>query len=169
MVNQDVHAAFQIVPFEDQWRADFRRINVQWLSDYFFVTSGDEDQLTHPERILDAGGMIFFAVVDGYALGTVAAVPDGSSSLEIAKMGVDPAHQNRGVGKALLQRAINWSLQQGYRKIHLETASQLKAAILLYEKAGFLQVGDEHIHPVFRRKTFRMELSDDAIRNYLDC
>jgi GNAT superfamily N-acetyltransferase len=160
------YEALQIVAYRPEFRDDFRRLNVRWLEEYFFVTSEDEAQLGQPEKILASGGMIFFALLNERAVGTVAAVPDDSGGLEIAKMGVAPELRGKGIGSLLLDRALRWAVAGNFTVIHLDTAGRLTAAIHLYERAGFSRVGPEHEHPVFRRTTFRMELSEEAIQRY---
>lgn len=140
------------------WKEQFFAINKEWLDDYFFVTPADKDQLSHPERILDAGGRILFLFVDQLPVGTVALVKDFDGNIEIAKMGIYKAWRGKGLGDQLLQTAIDEARNLTDGLIYLETVEVLTAAIRLYEKHGFIRTGDSHTHPKFGRTTFRMEL-----------
>lgn len=48
-----------------------------------------------------------------------------------------PSARGAGLGKALLQHAIDFCKQRGFKSISLWTISELKAAAHLYRQAGF--------------------------------
>jgi GNAT superfamily N-acetyltransferase len=50
---------------------------------------------------------------------------------------VDPAHRGKGLGGALLDEAMGFVRQSGYRRVELETFSELSGAARLYRAAGF--------------------------------
>ena len=63
----------QIVTFDPAYRDDFKRLNVAWLTRYFRVEPIDERVLGVPEaEILEPGGEILFAMLEGVMVGTVA-------------------------------------------------------------------------------------------------
>ncbi|HZI52505.1 MAG TPA: hypothetical protein VFD56_02325 [Chitinophagaceae bacterium] len=50
-----------IIPFEEKYVAEFRKLNIEWLLEYFQVEPYDEYQLAHPvQEIIDKGGYIFW-------------------------------------------------------------------------------------------------------------
>lgn len=53
-------------------------------------------------------------------------------------MAVTPGHQRRGIGRELLQMAINHFLMRGARELFRETNSKLTPALALYESYGFV-------------------------------
>ncbi|MGW0161586.1 ribosomal protein S18-alanine N-acetyltransferase [Mycobacterium sp. NPDC003323] len=57
---------------------------------------------------------------------------------EIHTIGVDPACQGRGIGRALLNNLLDFA-QRG--EVYLEVRTDNEAAIALYESAGFVRVG----------------------------
>lgn len=59
---------------------------------------------------------------------------------ELAKMGVDPAYQGRGIGKALGRAALDKARLLGARKVFLESNRVLKPALALYHSLGFREV-----------------------------
>lgn len=61
-------------------------------------------------------------------------LPDGA---QLRFFIVDPDWHGRGVGKALLSRALDWCRRQGYARVFLWTVDGLPASRRLYEKAGF--------------------------------
>lgn len=60
-----------------------------------------------------------------------------TSVCEIQKMYFSPKARGKGLGKALFQKCLESAKKLGYNKCYLESASQLKAAIHIYENYGF--------------------------------
>jgi ribosomal-protein-alanine N-acetyltransferase len=60
---------------------------------------------------------------------------------EILSVAVAEAGRRRGVGAALLRKALAAALAAGAEDIHLEVSVRNAAAIALYERAGFAQSG----------------------------
>lgn len=121
--------------------AAFHDINVEWISRYFAVEPKDRETLEHPrEKILDPGGAIIMAVDGQEAIGCVALIMMDGVSVELAKMGVRPAAQGRGVGRKLIAAAIERAREMGARRVYLETNSALGPALKLYADAGFVRV-----------------------------
>ncbi|WP_242093262.1 GNAT family N-acetyltransferase [Aestuariivivens sediminicola] len=56
---------------------------------------------------------------------------------EIQKMYFSPKIRGKGYGRRLLEKCINKAAELGYKRCYLESASQLKAAIHIYEQFGF--------------------------------
>lgn len=148
-----------IVGWQAIHKKAFYQLNRQWIDQYFEFLPLDQEQLEQPERYyLQMGGMIFFALVDQQAVGTFALLPIRSGIYELSKMAVDPTYQGFGIAKQLINHAINQANLLGANKLILETASQLKPALALYQKVGF----EAHPHPEgqarFARADIYMEL-----------
>ena len=56
---------------------------------------------------------------------------------EIQKMYFSPKVRGKGFGKILFEKCIETAKDFGYKQCYLESASQLKAAIHIYESYGF--------------------------------
>lgn len=146
----------KIVPYSEVYKSYFKSLNLEWLNKYFHPTDADIEILDHPERILAKGGQVFFALHDEEVAGTCACIPHGKNSYELIKMGVSARFQGKGIGLKLIQAVVKEAKEHGKTEVMLETASSLKAAVSLYTKSGFTQVGPEEIHKDFGRKTFKM-------------
>ena len=119
---------------------DFRRLNEAWIAKYFGIEGKDEETFADPQhKIIEAGGQIFLALVDGIAVGTVGLrrMPGKVHSYELIKMATDENYQRRGIARAVVQAAVKWAKQQGARRLYLETNHTLTPAITLYESVGF--------------------------------
>jgi RimJ/RimL family protein N-acetyltransferase len=56
---------------------------------------------------------------------------------------VDPAHRGKGLGGGLLAEAMGFVRASGYRRVELETFSELAGAARLYKSVGFERTGAE--------------------------
>ena len=130
----------RIVDYSPRWRDDFARLNIEWLERWFVVEAIDREVLSDPEtHILAAGGHVLFAIDDaGHAVGTVALRHEGQGVYELTKMAVEPAQRGSGVGRLLMQHALDVFGQTDGRELFLESSSLLAPALKLYESVGFV-------------------------------
>lgn len=93
------------------------------------------------QRLIDDGVAFFVARVDGApaACGGVALV-DGAYA-EVKRMYVRPPFRGTGLAKRILEQLSAHARGYGLRVLRLETGIHQKAAIALYEAAGFRSIG----------------------------
>jgi ribosomal-protein-alanine N-acetyltransferase len=75
--------------------------------------------------------------VHGFVLSRLAA-----DEAEILTIAVDAAHQGRGVGRALLSENLRQAANAGAKAMFLEVAADNASALVLYERFGFVKVGE---------------------------
>lgn len=151
-------AGVVIRPFAAGDEVHFRDINLDWISRHFAVEAKDRETLDAPAaKILDPGGAILMADVDGETVGCVALVVMGADTVELAKMGVLPKAHGRGAGKALVAAAIGQARKMGKRRVYIETNSTLKTACALYDQAGFKPLASPQPSP-YARADVQLEL-----------
>ena len=98
----------EVVEFESKYASDFARLNYEWIEKYFAVEKHDREILDDPQTwVIEPGGQIFMAIVDGRAAGTVALIPSDEGALELTKMAVSPDYQGRGLGDLLMQACVD--------------------------------------------------------------
>lgn len=85
--------------------------------------------------------VIFFADVEGIPSGQIKMVPRWNKFAYVEELVVDTEFRGKGVGYALMTRAIAWAKAQGFPGIMLETQDNNVPACKLYEKCGFLLGG----------------------------
>jgi len=120
----------------------FRRINEEWITEYFKLEVADQKTLEDPHRsILEAGGDILFVRDTRTAeiLGTCALIKHNESLAELAKMGVTKQARGRGAGLLLVQAIIHRASELGFQRLFLETNARLEPAIKIYRQVGFEQ------------------------------
>ena len=95
-----------------------------------------------------ANGMFVAVEADGslvgMAVGAPAPLEDRSDTAALFAMWVAPEARGRGVGGALIDAVDDWARGQGYRRIGLGVTTNNAAAIRLYERKGFLDLGETY-------------------------
>jgi len=133
----------RIVPYEDSYRTHFKNLNKEWIQKYFKMEEMDHRSLNHPkEYILDKGGHIMVALYEGEPVGVCALIKMDHPryDYELAKMGVSPKAQGKGIGWMLGTSVAEKAKSLGAKKLYLESNTILKPAISLYRKLGFKKV-----------------------------
>lgn len=119
----------------------------------------DYQSLHHPQTyILSKGGHILVALLEGEAVGVCALLRSDREEFdfELAKMGVTPELQGRGIGKALGLAVLEKVRQLSGRKIFLESNTVLQPALELYRKLGFKKSNAQP--SPYKRSNIQLEL-----------
>jgi len=129
----------EVKPFRREWREHFYRINAEWLERYWTIEDIDKRVLTQPEKhILEPGGAIVFALIDGEVIGTCALLQESPGVFELTKMGVETGWRGIGAGRLLIDAMIAEFHKRRGKTLFLESNAKLKPALALYESAGFV-------------------------------
>jgi ribosomal protein S18 acetylase RimI-like enzyme len=146
----------EIIPYTDALKEHIKTLNVEWLEKYFSVEPNDVISLSNPkEEILDKGGYIYYATVDGAVAGTVSLLRITDTEFELGKMAVSGNYQGYGIGNVLMQHCINEAQRLGIKKLILFSNTSLGPAIHLYRKYGFVEAAFEPGH--YKRSNIKME------------
>lgn len=131
----------ELIEYSDKYAADFKRINLEWLDKYGLTEEPDRRILDNPRgTILDTGGTIYLARVDGVIIGSAALINEHEGIYELAKMSVVPEWQGKGISKLLMEECLKKARELKAKKIILFSNHQLQAALELYLKYGFQRV-----------------------------
>ena len=96
---------------------------------------------------------VFVAEVPDAIVGRLSVARDvHPASRHVADLGlmVAAGHRRQGIGRALLQRTVDWARANSVAKLELHVFAHNAPAIALYESFGFVQEG-------FRRRHYRRE------------
>ncbi len=130
-----------IVPFDNRYSAQFKRLNLEWLEKYSLLEPADLKYLDNPrEHIIDQGGRILIALANGAVVGTCAIIKEQENTAEFAKLAVSPSARGKGIGRLLTTESIKQIKEMGFRKIIIVSNKKLNAAVKLYESLGFIHV-----------------------------
>jgi GNAT superfamily N-acetyltransferase len=148
----------KIIPYQQKYHAEFRRLNLEWLEAYNLVESHDLEILDDPEGTLIAGGgKLFLALEADQVVGTAGIWKINNEEYELVKMAVDPDFRGKGISKQLLEKCLEEVRTLGGKKMLLFSNSQLKTALKLYEQYGFNYV--EATDSPFATADVKMELA----------
>lgn len=80
-------------------------------------------------------------------IGCVAVRKIDNNTGELKRMYIKPGHQNRGIGKILLEKALQLARECNYSLVKLDTLNSMLPAIQLYTKAGFYETAPYYHNP----------------------
>lgn len=135
-----------IIPYNSQYKEDFKRLSYEWLEKYVRVETEDERILNNPETVvLHGGGFIFFAQYNNEIVGTVSLIKlIEENAFELAKLAVTEKYQGLKIGRKLVEKCMEVAKHEGVDKVILFTNHKLTSAIELYKKFGFSFVSLEN-------------------------
>lgn len=117
----------------------FADLNQTWIEEVFRMEDEDRRVLFHPrETIVDRGGQVYMARLEGETVGTCALIREGDGVFELGKMAVDPAWQGRQVGARLCDHVIAEARRLGAVVLVLHTNDVLETAMNLYLSRGWV-------------------------------
>ena len=97
----------------------------------------DEQLRSLPSSYTDAGGAFWVALDGATLVGTCGIYPIDPETFELRKMYLDPRVRGTGLGKRLLDAAVDFARSRGARRIVLDTLHEMTRAIAFYEAHGF--------------------------------
>lgn len=102
---------------------------------------------------------IFFAFMDGELAGQIRVLKHWNAYAYIDDIAVDAEYRRRGVGRHLIQRALEWARDKGFPGMMLETQNNNVAACRFYESCGFELGGfDVYLYKGLNRLTDEIAL-----------
>jgi N-acetylglutamate synthase-like GNAT family acetyltransferase len=113
------------------------------------------------ERLLEKYAVLLMATVDGTAAGCVALrriLTDGLAC-EMKRLWVDGAFRGLGLGRQLVEKAIEWAREKGFETMYLDTVpAAMPEANRLYAAMGFEHVERYNENPLAGVEFFRLSL-----------
>lgn len=147
----------ELIEYSQEFQADFKRLNCEWIEAYFELEEADYHALDNPhERIIQAGGHIYLARYQDEIVGTCALIKKDEETYELAKMAVTERARGKGVGWLLGQTSISKARELGAKVVYLESNAVLEPAVQLYKKLGFREIVGQS--SPYKRCNIQMEL-----------
>ena len=129
-----------IIGFNKKYSKQFFLLNKAWIEESWHLEDSDKKDLLNPERIVENGGQIFFALDNQSVIGTVAMIKSSDDRFELAKMTVKEGSRGKGIANMLMDECIKFAKQNSSREIFLISNDSLTIARNLYDKYGFKEV-----------------------------
>ena len=130
-----------ILPYSPEHASVFDRLNRAWIEEYFTIEPFDDLVLTQPEKyILEGGGEIWFAALNGEVVGACALLTFAPGIFEFTKLGVDEKARGQGVARTLLLHCRDRAKAKGAHTLKIFTSSKLIPANALYRSENFVEI-----------------------------
>jgi GNAT superfamily N-acetyltransferase len=113
------------------------------------------------EELMDKYAVLLLATVDGVAAGCVALrrIPTDGLACEMKRLWVEGAFRGFGLGRRLVEKAIEWAKQMGFETMYLDTVpAAMPEANRLYAAMGFEPVERYNENPLAGVEFFRLSL-----------
>ena len=132
----------------------------QWLNiDLSFQHFEDELLSLKTMYAAPNGGIVLCQDQDEF-IGCVGIRKIDDDIAELKRMFVKPAYHKRGIGKILLEKALELAIVLNYKIIRLDTLNYMTAAIKLYKQHGFYEIPAYYYNPNETAIYFEMKLND---------
>jgi ribosomal protein S18 acetylase RimI-like enzyme len=94
-----------------------------------------------PAPYIPPAGCLLFTKRNSGVVGVVGLKPLGPGVAEIKRLHVVPVARRPGLGRALLERALNEARQNGYERVQLDSHHpSMTTAIAVYRSLGFVEI-----------------------------
>lgn len=124
---------------------------MRWLIEELYVNhqiqiTPDKEESLHVDfraelpTMLEGKGGIYLATLDSLPSGVCTLKPVSDEEVELKRFYVAPSSRGYGLGRLLLEKALDAAQQFGYQKVRLETFAFMKSAVKMYNSYGFQEV-----------------------------
>ena len=106
-------------------------------------------------------GSCFVAELDGQAVGVYVMIDTRPQTVELVNIAVAEEQQGRGIGKQLVNHAIETARSLGYKIMELGTGNSSFGQLALYQKCGFRMIG---VDPDFFTKHYPEPIYENGLQ-----
>ena len=129
-----------IQKYETKFDNDFFVLNKAWIEESWILEESDKKDLLNPDKIVNNGGQVFFALEKQKVIGTVAMINSSDNRFELAKMTVQEDFRGKGIANMLMDECLKFAKENKANEIFLISNDSLTIARNLYDKYGFKEV-----------------------------
>ena len=102
----------------------------------------------------------FVALLDAEIVGALLLLKTRPGTMEIMNVSVYEKYQNKGIGKQLIKKAIEFAKERGVKTLEIGTGNPGVIQMMLYQKCGFRIVG---VEPDYFRKNHTEKIFENGI------
>ena len=130
----------EIVGFNKKYSEQFFILNKAWIEESWHLEDSDKKDLLNPDKIIQNGGQVFFALENKIPVGTAAMIKSSDDRFELAKMTVQEDFRGKGIANMLMDECLKFAKENKAKEIFLISNDSLTIARNLYDKYGFNEV-----------------------------
>ena len=132
-----IHRQGLLYHLEQGWNGEFELLIARLYGEFVAAPDAPPKSLWIAERRGEVAGSVYVVP---------AAASEGEGTAQLRMLYVEPAYRGQGVGKRLVQEAVRFSREAGYKRIILWTQDCLVGARHIYQGAGFTLVREDRHH-----------------------
>lgn len=125
-----IHRHAALIAVENGWDEKFEALTAQILADF----------IRNYDRSMERS---WIAERDGQILGSLFLVRQDDETAKLRLLYVEAAARGTGLATRLLERAIRFAQERGYKKLQLFTTSKNEAARRIYQRLHFARISEE--------------------------
>jgi GNAT superfamily N-acetyltransferase len=111
---------------------------------YYYEAVTDAD-LDDPQKYyIESGGMFYVLLDNNKIIGTIGILNPGNNIAELKRLYVDKSFRNKGYGSQLIDKAIQFCKETGFKTIKLNSDRIFEDAHKLYIQKGFKIVKEDN-------------------------
>ena len=130
----------EIVWFNKKYSEQFFILNKVWIEESWRLEDSDKKDLLNPDKIVENGGQVFFALENKIPVGTAAMIKSSDDRFELAKMTVQVDFRGKGIANMLMDECLKFAKENKAKEIFLISNDSLTIARNLYDKYRFKEV-----------------------------
>jgi GNAT superfamily N-acetyltransferase len=136
---QDLTECVKILFYQGDIRMEIRKLNADEHPPMELLLLADPSQKLVEEYI--KRGQCFVAELDDSIIGVYVLLRTRPETVELVNIAVDENHQGKGIGKQLVNHAIQNAKLLGFKTIEIGTGNSGVGQLALYQKCGFRITG----------------------------
>jgi len=121
---------------------------LRWIAVDLSFQGVDNELAGFPAAYAEPEGSFFLARARGEIAGCVGMKKLGDGICEMKRLFVRDRFKGEGIGAALVERLVEEARAKGYARMRLDTLRRMEAAIGLYRKLGFREIGQYVENPI---------------------
>jgi putative acetyltransferase len=131
-----------------------------WLGLDLSFQNFDKEINNLAEMYSEPNGGLVLASLNDKTIGVTGIRRFENLDCELKRMFVSEDYRNLGIGRLLLEHAIEIARNLNYNKIKLDTSDTMKAAIKLYMDYGFEEISAYRYNPYDSVRYFELKLNN---------
>ncbi len=131
----------KIIQYDNKYKSSTKKFILNILNEEFGLGSIKRSDLDNIGSFYQKNKSNFWiAIEDNKIIGSVAIKNYGKGRAYLKRMYVDSKHRGAGLAKELLDIALAYAKERGYKEIYLGTVKDMVAANKFYSKSGFKKI-----------------------------
>ena len=142
MINDNI----QVIEFQAKYTQQVRSVVAMTLEDLGINTPNPirkDPDLDHILEIYKDRGRFWIALVNGEVVGTIALENKIGPTANLKRVFVLTPYQGKGIAQLLLEKAVNFAIENEYKVLELTSDLSMKRAHRFYEKHGFRKIAED--------------------------